>query len=312
MNFSDLQIHLLKKERNIYEPAELFEQNRIPVKDLVNDLASIAEKGGELVLKENKLVCQKTQTEYFIKNDVVDFCKNEFEQKGDEWAKQNAAFLNYHKSLTVYTLLNSTPVLHYIGEKSGMADLKNAKVIDIGGGTGHAFCSLFRNPSTISYYLADPNLRLLHDQFLRVYPMLSKLKIGHVLSYAEKLPFKNEVADVVMSLSSIDHFKSYEDFMAEAHRVLKPGGTIFISSHLDVPASERIQKVRTSSKLFSFSFWERVSRYLYYRKYKVGSDDHTWHFETIEPIETGLKKNGFETIAKEEFNGFFWITAKKV
>jgi len=277
MNFLDLQIHLLKKERNIYEPAELFEQNRIPVKEMMSDLASIAEKGGNLVLKDNKLVCEKTNTEYVIKNDVVDFCKNEFEQKGDEWAKQNAAFLNYHKSLTVYTLLNSTPVLHYIGEKSGMADLKNAKVIDVGGGTGHAFCSLFRNPSTITYYLADPNLRLIHDQFLRVYPLLSKLKMGHVL-----------------------------------YRVLKPGGTIFISSHLDVPASQRIQKVRTSSKLFSFSFWERVSRYLYYRKYKVGTDDHTWHFETIEPIETGLQKHGFETIAKEEFNGFFWITAKKM
>jgi hypothetical protein len=66
MNFLDLQIHLLKKERNIYEPAELFEQNRIPVKELMSDLASIAEKGGNLVLKDNKLVCEKTNTEYFI------------------------------------------------------------------------------------------------------------------------------------------------------------------------------------------------------------------------------------------------------
>lgn len=311
MNFTELQIHLLSKERNIYENAELFNQNRFSVEEMLKDLASVASKGGNLKLNNNKLICETSSTEYVIKDNVVDFCKNEFEQKGDEWARQNESFLNYHKSLTVYTLLNSIPVLNYIGEKSGMAELKNATVIDIGGGTGHAYCSMFRHPSTIKYYLVDPNLRLLHDQFLRLFPMLAKLKMGHVLSYAEKLPFKNEVADLVMSLSSIDHFKSYEDFFEEANRILKPGGTIFISSHLDVPPSKRIQKTSTGSKLFSFSFWERLARFLYFRKYKVGNDDHTWHFETIEPIETALHKFGFSTIAKEEFYGFFWITAKK-
>lgn len=311
MNFTELQIHLFKKERNIYEPADLFEQNRFDVNELVELLASVHESNGDLELKKNELVCKKSGTTYQIRNNVVDFCKNEFEKQGDEWAKQNEQFLNYHKSLTIYTLINSMPILNYIGEKSGMADFKDGIVADVGGGTGHAFCTMFRYPETIKYILLDPNLRLLHDQFLRLFPKLSKLKMGHLLSYAEKLPLKNNSVDLVMSLSSIDHFKSYEDFMKEAFRICKPGGRIFISSHLDVPANQMIQRTSTPSKLLSFSFWERLSRYLYYKKSKVGTDDHTWHFENTKPIEKAMNDAGFKTLAKEEFYGLFWIKGEK-
>ena len=311
MEFSELQLHLLKKERNIYEEAELFEQKRIPVKELLSELASPASTNANLQLKGNTLVCAESGTVYQIRNEVVDFCKNEFEQSGDEWARLNEQFINYHNSLTAYTLINSMPLLNYIAEKSGMAYIKNATVVDVGGGTGHTLCTLFNHPESIRYFLADPNLRLLHDQFIRLFPGLSKIPMGHVLSYAEKLPFKNEMADVVMSLSSIDHFKDYHAFFREAHRICKPGGTLFISSHLDVPASQRIQRTSAGAKIFSFSFWERFSRYLYYKKYKVGNDDHTHHFHTIEPIETAMREAGFVTQNKEEFYGHFWITAKK-
>jgi ubiquinone/menaquinone biosynthesis C-methylase UbiE len=311
MNYTDLQIHLLTQERNIYEIAELYEQNRHAITDKLDVLASPQSLGNPLKKVGEKLVCETTNTEYVIKNNVVDFCKNQFEKSEDEWARLNAQFMNYHKSLSVYTLLNSVPLLNYLAEKSGLGSLKNAKVIDIGAGTGHTLCSFFQHPETLDYYLCDPNLRLLHDQFLRIYPRLSKLKLTHLLCYAEQLPFKNETADLVMSLSAIDHFKDYKAFFKEGYRVCKKDGLIFVSSHLDVPAANRIQKVSIKSKLFSYSFWERVARYLYYRKYKVGHDDHTHHFETIDPIEKAMNDAGFKTQAKEEFYGNFWIVGKK-
>jgi ubiquinone/menaquinone biosynthesis C-methylase UbiE len=311
MYYTDLQIHLLKQERYIYEIAELYEQNRHDISDKLDILASPNSLGNPLKKVGDKLVCENTNTEYVIKNNVVDFCKNQFEKSEDEWARLNAQFMNYHKSLSVYTLINSVPLLNYLAEKSGLGELKNAKVIDIGAGTGHTLCSFFQNPETLDYYLCDPNLRLLHDQFLRIYPRLAKLKLTHLLCYAEQLPFKSEVADLVMSLSAIDHFKDYKTFFKEGYRVCKKDGLIFVSSHLDVPASKRIQKVSVKSKLFSISFWERVSRYLYYRKYKVGTDDHTNHFDTIEPIEKAMNDAGFKTQSKEEFFGHFWIIGKK-
>ncbi len=311
MNFLETQIHLLKKERNIYEEAELFEQNRIPVSELLPMLASPAETNGGLTLEGDVLTCSESSTRYQIRKDVVDFCKNEFEQSGDEWARLNEQFMRYHKSLSVYTLVNSKPLLNYLGEKSGINQLRNATVVDVGGGTGHTLCTFFKHPETLKYILADPNLRLLHDQFLRLYPALAQLSMGHVLCYAEKLPFRNDSADLVMSLSSIDHFKDFHAFFREAYRVCKPGGKIFVSSHLDVPANKRIQRVSATSKVFSYSFWERLSRYLYYRKYKVGTDDHTQHFETIKPIEDAMTAAGFSTLEKEEFYGYFWITGAK-
>ena len=311
MNFTDLQIHLLKQERNIYQVAELYDQQRHEISNKLDVLASPEKVDGNLKISGNKLICEQSNTEYNIKNNVVDFCKNQFEKSEDEWARLNAQFMNYHKSLTIYTLINSVPLLNYISEKSGLGQLKNAKVVDIGAGTGHALCSFFQNPETLDYYLCDPNLRLLHDQFIRIYPRLSKLKLTHLLCYAEKLPFKSNSIDLVMSLSAIDHFKDYHAFFNEGYRICKPEGLIFISSHLDVPESKRVQKVSVQSKLFSYSFWERVARFIYYRKHKVGTDDHTQHFETIEPIEQAMNKAGFKTHSKEEFFGHFWIIGKK-
>ena len=63
--------------------------------------------------------------------------------------------------------------LHYNQLNQKQNPLKNIKVLDVGGGTGHTHCSFFQFPEEIEYYLLDPNLRLLHDQFLRLYPKLS-------------------------------------------------------------------------------------------------------------------------------------------
>lgn len=114
-----------------------------------------------------------------------------------------------------------------------------------------------------------------------------------------------------MSLSSIDHFNDYEKFFEEAYRILKPGGRIFVASHLDKkkPSSEVVGKTKT--RYFLINFLERVTRKLYYRKYKVGHDDHTHHFETIEPIKTAVNKVNFKIVESEEYLNNFWLVAVK-
>jgi ubiquinone/menaquinone biosynthesis C-methylase UbiE len=308
---SNVHLEMIPKERNIYEAAELYNQNRLSVEEMSHDLGSPVNSGGVLVADGKSLRCAQSGEIFPVKNNVIDFRNVDVPGSTKEWQDANKEFLNYHKSLTVYTMLNSLPLINYLRGRTGIGDIKNATVIDVGGGTGHTLCSFFRHPETLRYYNLDPNLRLLHDQFIRVYPEILHLKMGHLLCFGERLPFKSEVADLVMSLSSIDHFKDYKEFISEAFRVLKPRGRIFISSHLDLPSEQRVQSVQFWQKLFSMQFFERVARYLYFRKYRVGDDDHTYHFESVDPIETALTAKGFKIIEKEELLGNFWITAIK-
>ena len=295
---------LIDKERNIYELAELYPQNRKDVNDYLDILQDPISKS-TLKLNGNHLIGDK---EYSIDENVVNFTSND--TTSEAWKKLNTQFLNYHKSLSVYTLINSAPINNYISLQSEIGTIKNAKVLDVGGGTGHVYASFFQYPESIEYYLLDPNLRLLHDQFIRLYPKLSYLKMGHILANAEFLPIKDNSFDVVINLSAIDHFDDYKKFISEAFRVLKPGGKFLVSSHLDIPQADE-DKTKTKSKIFSSSFWERVSRYFYYKKHAVGSDDHTLHLEDGKPIEEALLESGF-TIKKEEiFKRYFYFVAEK-
>lgn len=289
---------LIDKERNIYELAILIEQNRKPVKEYIDILRNPITKS-KITLEE---------AEQMSRNNTISFTDNL--DNPSNWSKLNKQFLNYHKSLSVYEIVNSTPIINYISLDSRIGLMKDIKVADIGGGTGHALCSFFQFPETIDYYLVDPNLRLLHDQFYRIYPKLSFLKMGHVLAKAENLPFVSETFDLTLSLASIDHMEDYKEFISEAKRITKPDGLIFISSHLDIPPSSEV-KAKMSSKFFNFSFFERLIRYVYFKKYGVKADDHTYHFETIDPILDELKKNGLKIEKQNVFKRHFYIVARK-
>lgn len=304
-NPEEAYFNLIDKEKNIYELAELYPQNRRDISEYIH-LLQDPKTSEEVILNENRIV--SSQNEYNVNDNIADFSGSI--NNSEEWNILNKQFLNYHKSLSAYTMLNSMPIINYLSLKSKLGLSKNIKVLDVGGGTGHTFCSFFQFPETIEYFLLDPNLRLLHDQFIRMFPKLSYLKMGHILANAEALPIKNNSFDMVLSLTAIDHLNDYKKFIAEAYRVLKTGGTLFVSSHLDQPASAE-DKTKLKSKIFSPSFWERIARYLYYRKHKVGADDHTLHLKDEMPIEDELLKAGFVIEKKEVFKRNFYFIAMK-
>jgi ubiquinone/menaquinone biosynthesis C-methylase UbiE len=306
MDYSeDTYLQLIDKEKNIYELAELYPQNRRDVKEYIH-LLQDPNINEEVRIEGDKIV--SSQNSFAIDDNVADFSNSD--HNSEEWKALNKQFLNYHKSLSVYEIVNSSPITNYLSLKSKIGLLKNVSVLDVGGGTGHTFCTFFQYPETIEYFLVDPNLRLMHDQFIRIYPKLSYLKMAHILANAESLPIKNDSFDLVLSLAAIDHLNDYKKFIAEAHRVLKPGGTFFVSSHLDIPVSSE-DRTSLKAKIFTASFWERLARYLYFRKYKVGSDDHTLHLKDEMPIEQELLKQGFVIEDKEVFKRHFYFTAKK-
>lgn len=302
-NGSDIFLNLIDKERNIYELADLYPQNRAGV-DAYIDMLQDPETGQELKVKQNKVI---GANKYDIKNNVIFFQK---EEKTSNWDKLNKQFLKYHKSLTTYTMLNSTPIINYLALKTGLGGIKNQKVLDVGGGTGHTYASFFQYPESVDYYLLDPNLRLLHDQFIRIYPKLTYLQMKHIIAKAEHLPIKDNTFDMVISISAIDHLEDYKAFLKEAYRVLKPNGKLLVSSHLDIAPSIE-DTTGTSSKLFSSSLWERIARYLYYRKYAVAHDDHTLHLKNEQPIVDAMSNSDFSIDDKEVFKRYFYVVGTK-
>ncbi len=303
------QLELGETERNIYEPAELFDQKRFAPEEYLEELISPYGNEG-LEITGGKIICRASGKNIQTAGNVINL-KYSATEEDKQWAQLNAQFLNYHKSLSVYTMVNAMPSLNYFAEYSGLAELKNVKVVDVGAGTGHCLGSLFAYPETIDYYLLDPNLRKLHDQFIRLYPKLAKIKLKHILAHAEFLPLKDKLADVVLSLSAIDHYADYKKFISEAHRILKPGGLIIIWSHLDKPKSKRILYTPWYQKIFSDSIFERVARYRYYKKYAVGSDDHTYHFENTDEMAGTLTTTGFEVIMNHLYSDNFILKARK-
>lgn len=295
---------MLDKERNIYELSDLYVQNRKKVDSYI-DLLQDPSSQTKLKISNNHL---EGDSNYEIVDNIPNFTKLSI--NSPEWTRLNKQFLNYHKSLSTYSLLNALPVLNYLSTQTGIAELKNVKVLDVGGGTGHTFASFFQFPETIDYFLLDPNLRLLHDQFLRIYPKLSFLEMAHILANAENLPIKDNSFDVVLSLSAVDHLDDYKKFIYESHRVLKPGGKFLISSHLDIPPAN-IEKTNFIDKVFSTTIWERISRGLYLRRNSVGSDDHTLHLEDEKPIEKALIAAGYKIYKKEVFKRYFYFVAVK-
>lgn len=307
--FCSLQLELAENERNIYEIAKLYNQQRYSPDEYLHELIS-PWGNNEITFSDNNYQCIESKKSIPVFENVINL-KNSATENDTQWFQLNEQFLNYHKSLSVYTLINSMPGINYISEYSGLSELKNIKVVDVGAGTGHALCTLFSHPETIDYYLLDPNLRKLHDQFIRLFPKLSKLKMKHILAHAEFLPLKNELADVVLSLSAIDHYGDYKKFMSEAYRILKPGGLLVICSHLDRPKVQRSQYTPWYKKIFSDSVFERFTRYWYYRKHAVGGDDHTNHFEDTTPITECAEQNGFKITMNHVYCDNFIIKAKK-
>ena len=295
MNELDTYLNLIGKPRNVYENAELYPQRRL----------SIAEMQPFLQLSEAE------SADFPTADGVLDCRAAEFRQ--GKWAQQNTKFLNYHKSLTPYTLLNGLPFNHYLGIKTGIAFAENKVVVDVGGGTGQTLVNFFRRPETLTYFLVDPNVRLLHDQFIRVYPSLLTLKMGHILAMGEALPFKDEAADIVLCFAAIDHMADYRQFLKEAHRILRGGGTLLVTGHIEVSVGSKTRKIWRQFNVFSPSFLEFIARRWHQFRNRVALDDHTVHFDSTAQLEKDLRDISFHVEQAEVVAGSttFFISATK-
>ena len=94
-------------------------------------------------------------------------------------------------------------------------------VADMGCGTGYGSALLSESNSVIGIDVSRNAL----DYASKKYPVSE-----YVQGSAVSLPFRNSVFDAVIAFEVVEHLEHGERLLAEAHRILKVGGTLFISS----------------------------------------------------------------------------------
>lgn len=114
-------------------------------------------------------------------------------------------------------------IQRYLSDHSG----KDVKVLDCGSGAiSKPYLPLFRGMSSL-YVGLD-------------------LRGGaaDVVGDVQKLPFKGSMFDAVLCIQVLEHVVSPAEAVGEIYRVLKPGGTLFLSTHGVWPVHD-----------VSFDFW---------------------------------------------------------
>ncbi len=98
---------------------------------------------------------------------------------------------------------------------------KKIKLLDLGGGTGEFVKYL---PDNFAVTIADPSSAMLKKSKNKKY---SK-KVEHVLADGAALPFADEQFDYITISDALHHFRDVSSALAEARRVLKKQGDLFI------------------------------------------------------------------------------------
>ena len=98
---------------------------------------------------------------------------------------------------------------------------ENIKLLDLGGGTGEFVKYL---PDNFAVTIADPSSAMLEKSKNKKH----RKKVEHVLADGAALPFADEQFDYITISDALHHFRDVSSALAEARRVLKQGGRLFI------------------------------------------------------------------------------------
>lgn len=126
---------------------------------------------------------------------------------GDRWF--------FDRLARVYDLVMPPASARALREGLAVAEGPVERVLDVGGGTGRAT----RRLDAPERVVVDLSLGM-----LRRVPV----GIGRVRASATDLPVRDGAADAVLIVDALHHMPSHHRVVAEAHRVLRPGGVLVV------------------------------------------------------------------------------------
>lgn len=113
-------------------------------------------------------------------------------------------------------------------------------VLDIGSGPGRLIAEIARRRPGLEVVGVDPSADMLTRARRRT---ASLANARAVLAPAEDIPLDDDSVDVVVSTLSSHHWADSAEALAEQHRVLCPGGRLWVvdlASHLDEGLVDRV------------------------------------------------------------------------
>ncbi len=142
-------------------------------------------------------------------------------------------------------------------------NIQGKKVLDAGCGTGFFSQKAAERGALVTSMDLGENL---------LAQVAKKCDSTRVVGSILEMPFENNTFDIVVSSEVIEHIPTPLKAIDEIHRVLKPGGTLVLS---------------TPNKLWYFSIW--IANKLKLRPYQ-GLENWVWRGE----LKKKLKQTGFE------------------
>ncbi len=143
-----------------------------------------------------------------------------FSSMAEEWWDENGKFKPLHK-------FNPTRI-KYIKDKiiQKFTSFSSITLLDIGCGGGLLCEPMTRLGAKVTGIDAsEKNIKIasLHAQE-------QELDINYICTSAEELAEKENKFDVVLSMEVIEHVADVESFLKACHKLLKPGGLLFIAT----------------------------------------------------------------------------------
>ena len=105
-----------------------------------------------------------------------------------------------------------------------------------------------------------------------IYANLSTAKQPHVQADAEAIPFGSEVFDAVICAELLEHVPNPPAVLAEAHRVLRSGGTLLLC----VPFLNRIHGDPHDYGRYTDSYWSRTLQTAGFRDIRIEKQGLFW------------------------------------
>ncbi len=112
----------------------------------------------------------------------------------------------------------------------------NKNILEIGTGPGFILIQLLKEKFTHVYGI-DISLDMLIKASNRIQ---NKEKLFLINAKAEKLPFKNESIDIILSRGSVFFWKDIDKSLCEIYRVLKPNGFLLIGGGYGISTPENL------------------------------------------------------------------------
>lgn len=198
------------------------------------------------------------------------------------------------------------------------------RILEVGCGTANFADKLSEK---IFYTGADISDYALEDAERR---LAEKNSRSFVKADADKLPFKDEEFDAVLSKFSLEHFPSPKEALSEMIRVLKPGGhLIIIAPNLEFPfcfpSALRHKKIFYRLKFYLIRLYDYIMRFFgrynfriikenYLKakgRYEEKDDDLVYLVSSFEVIKF-LEKRNFNLVFTNKFKPVLKIAKEMI